>query len=446
MTASDLAQGIINDLLRSAWIIERARGTIYRSWSDDDPSYVAAAENAAARAEIVGRALDGAGRAPDEALVEPHAAWIRSVIGDGPEEIPLAPMFLIRLADWVDAHTAPFLEETERLRQLGDDAKANMVVPSSLPRQPGFDPLPTTDLEPPGEVLFTFGILSDMHIGSRYEKRVRAAIADLNDSPAELVIQLGDITDHGNRSEFDRAEEILSELRMPFATMMGNHDVYSIGEQRLSGREYYGNTFGREPDGVMLEHKGFRFAVLDSIEHFASPFSPFDLITGRFVEGEPSGAVVRGSLTAPQHEILADLAAPGGGPAFVFLHHPVQPFTGFPPVLLGLRDEDSGRLHAVCDSGNVWGIFAGHTHRNARTRDFDGVPAHEVAIPRDFPFGYALVDVCSNGYRYRFLQISDEAMLREGYKDVGELMRRYTRGSDDELAFVWTHDQLGHHD
>jgi hypothetical protein len=147
---------------------------------------------------------------------------------------------------------------------------------------------------------------------------------------------------------------------------------------------------------------------------------------------------VQGSLTHAQHDLLADLAAPGAGPAFVFLHHPPQPFTAFPPVLFGLRDADSGRLNAAVDSGNVWGVFAGHTHRNARTRVFDGVPAHEVAIPRDFPFGYALVDVTQRGYAYRFVQISDEELLRDAYGRAGAIHRRYALGSDSERFFVWT--------
>lgn len=437
---TDMAAEVIRDLLRSAWIVEQARKRVYEVWSELDPAFEASAATAGIRAGVLAGALEETGVANDGSVVEPHAAWIRSLIGDDPTEVPLAPMFLVRLADWVDSHTGPFIgDRAARLGELGDEEKQRLRFPESFPKAPGYEPLDVPDLEPPGDVLFTFGILSDMHIGSAHgEQRVRAVIADLNASSAELVIQLGDITDHGNRDEFDRAREVLAELQMPFATMMGNHDVYSVGEQRLSGREYYGASFGREPDGVMLEHGGFKFVVLDSIEHFASPFSPFDMMTGRFIEDQPGGAVVRGSLTYPQHDLLADVAGPGGGPAFVFLHHPVQPFTGFPPVLFGLRDEDSGRLHAVCDSGNVWGVFAGHTHRNARTRDFDGVPCHEVAIPRDFPYGYALVDVCPDGYRYRFVQLSDENLLREAYAQTGEIQRRYSAGRAEDRAFTWT--------
>jgi predicted phosphodiesterase len=310
--------------------------------------------------------------------------------------------------------------------------------PSELPGSPPFERLHTPELDAPGEVKFTFGILADMHIGSPSARRmVEAAIDDLNRSGAEFVIQLGDITDHGAKEEFGRAAEVLSKLEIPYWTMMGNHDVYSIPEERLSGREYFKETFGRNPDGVLFDHDGVKFAVLDSVEHAASPFPPYNLVTGAFVEG-PGGAIVCGALSYPQHDLLAEIAGPGGGPAFVFLHHPPQPFTGFPPILFGLREEDAGRLHAVVDSGNVWGVFAGHTHRNALTRTYGTVPAIEVGIPRDYPYGYALVDVTESGYRYRFVQLSDDDLLRHAYEHASAIHRRYGGGRAEERAFSWT--------
>lgn len=424
------------DLLRACWIVEQARSSVYESWSEQDDRYPDSATRSARRAEIIGGALQRAGAEPDENLVEPHTGWMTNLVGDEPSG--LAPLLLVRLGDWVEAHVAILLDEgLDELKRLGETERGGLSFPGSLPPAPGFEPFEVPEVEAPGDILFRFGILGDTHIGSLgAEPRVRAAIGDLNSSGVELVIQLGDLTDEGSPQEFALAEEVLASLEMPFATMMGNHDVLARHEGRLAGRELYGTHFGREPDGVMLEHKGFRFAVLDSVEHESSPFAPFDLVAGRFVEG-PGGAVVRGSLTPPQHDLLADVASPGGEPAFVFLHHPPQPFTGFPPVLFGLRDEDSGRLHATVDSGNVWGIFAGHTHRNARTRDYDGVPAQEVGIPRDFPFGYAIVDVTAYGYAYRFHQISDESLLREGYEKTSALHRRYGGGTPSERAFVW---------
>ncbi|MEA2499076.1 MAG: 3,5-cyclic-AMP phosphodiesterase [Actinomycetota bacterium] len=420
-------------------MIERARASVYRMWARHESRYELSAGRADARAGLIEETLEERSYRTDPDIVQVHTRWITSLIGERPDEVPLGPMFLVRLGDWVDGHGSSFFEtRAARIAQLAEEERATLEFPDEMPPPPGFEPLETPAVPPPGDVKFRFGILSDMHIGSpNGERMVRAAIEDLNRSGAELVIQLGDITDHGAKEEFATAVDVLSKLEMPFATMMGNHDVYSIPEQRLSGREYFQESFGRPPDGVMVEHGGIKFAVLDSVEHASSPFPPYNLVTGSFVEG-PGGAIVCGALSSPQHELLADIAGPGGGPAFVFLHHPPQPFTGFPPILFGLREEDSGRLHAVADSSNVWGVFAGHTHRNTLTRRYGTVPVMEVGIPRDYPFGYALVDVTDRGYAYRFLQLSDQELLRDAYEHATVIHRRYGKGSDAERAFAWT--------
>lgn len=435
----DLRQETITDLLRSAWLIEASRHDLFARWAASTAPYQERAEIASSKAAVLEEALSDVGRQPDHRLLEGHAAWLRGVVGDAPDEVPLGDLFAARLGAWVDAHTERFLDaRAERLVALGRKETSSLQFPSDLPPSPPFEPVETIDAEPPGEVRFSFVILGDLHFGSPAgEKMARAAIADINASGADLVIQLGDLTDQGLKSEFALAASVLEELELPLTTMLGNHDVFSREEQRVAGREYYGSSFGREPDGVLLEHKGVRFAVLDSATPEGSPFAPFDFVSGAFVDG-PGGALVHGSLTVPQHEILADVAAPGSPPAFVFLHHPVQPFYGFPPILFGLREADSGRLHAVADSGNVWGIFAGHTHRNVRTTDLGTVPAHEVAIPRDFPFGYAVVDVSDAGYAFRFVQLSDEGLLREMYPTASVIHRRYGLGSPADRSFVWT--------
>jgi predicted phosphodiesterase len=439
MATQNLAEEVLDDLLRSAWIIETSRAEVYRAWSKEASKFERSHERAAARGALVEAVLEEHGREPDQDFVVPHARWMRSLAGSGAGEEPIGEMLVARLGDWVDAHTAGFMgARGDRLRELSAEEHDGLAFPSDLPSPSPFEPLLIPEVQPPGDVLFRFGILGDMHIGSKKgETMARAAIDDLNASGAEIVVQLGDITDRGEREQFRAALEILRGLEMPWATMMGNHDVFSYQEARLSGREYYPDAFGREPDGVLLEHKGFRFAVLDSVEHGASPFGPFDLVAGVLEEG-PGGAIVRGALSAPQHQILADVAAPGAPPTFVFLHHPPQPFTGFPPVLFGLRDADSGRLHATVDSGNVWGIFAGHTHRNSRTTELSGVFAQEVGIARDYPFGYALVDVTERGFAYRFQQISDEDLLKKMASATLDIFRRYGEGSPDERAFVWS--------
>lgn len=438
MDTEQLAKDLIDDLVRSSWVVETARTQLYRCWAEADGAYAQNTELTQTRADLVEKALTGRGRRPDGALVEAHLAWMVSVAGGHPDEVPLAPFFIDRLGSWIDSHLPDFISEGDRLTELGEKGRAQLSFPESFPAPPPYEPVVPIDVEPPGEVRFRFGILGDLHFGSaRGARHAEAAIDDLNRSGAELVVQLGDLTDRGNRDQYEAATSALAKLEMPFVTMMGNHDVFSYAEEQLLGKELYAETFGRAPDGVVLEHKGVKFCVLDSVEHSASPFPGFDFTSGAFAEG-PGGAIVRGALSPPQHDLLADVAAPDGGPAFVFMHHPPQPFPGFPPILFGLRDADSGRIHATIDSGNVWGVFAGHTHRNYRTRDFDGVPAQEVAIPRDYPFGYALVDVTDKGYAYRFMQLSNEELVSKANDTAGHLWRRYGLGTDEARGFSWT--------
>jgi hypothetical protein len=66
------------------------------------------------------------------------------------------------------------------------------------------------------------------------------------------------------------------------------------------------------------------------------------------------------------------------------------------------------------------------------------VPVQEIAIARDFPFGYALVDVAENGYAYRWIQLSNRELIERGYQTAGEIFRRYSTGVADDRAFSWT--------
>jgi hypothetical protein len=437
--AVELAHDVVSDLLRSAWIVESARGEVYATWSATDERFGRSRGRAVTRARALHEALEARGVAPDASLVGAHAEWIDRCAGGAGDA--LGPLLLARLGDWVDAHALPYVSSgADRMRALGEEERTSLVWPASMPTAPSTEPLKGTIPPHPrtrGEAGVRIAVLADLHIGARHaEELASAAIADINASGADVVVQLGDLTDSGERAQFQTAAKVLAAVEAPLATMMGNHDVYAASEQRLAGREYFSEIFGRPPDGVLLEREGFRIAVLDSVDHEVSPFAPFDLVTGTFLNGV-GGAVVRGALSARQHDILAEVASPGAPPGFVFLHHPPQPFVGFPPVIFGLRDADSGRLHATCDSGNVWGVFAGHTHRNHRGAGYDGVPTQEVAAPVNYPCGYALVDATASGYAYHWHQISDAGVLRPALALAGPIQRRYALGEASERAFSW---------
>lgn len=435
MTEPILPDEIRTDLLRSSWVVEAARAEVYGSWAAEAPRFEAAGSRAVRRAAIVEASLISRVRKTDSALVDPHADWMRSVAGAGASDEPYSELFLVRLGDWAGAHIAPYLDDGAlELQALGEEDRSAVEFPRELPAVLEFEPLPGAEA-PTGEVRLRVAVLSDLHFGSRWgEASARAAVEDVNSSGAELCIQLGDISDAGEASELALAQEVLSGLAMPWHCVIGNHDVYSRSEGTLT--DHFAASFGRAAGGALIEYEGMRFCLLDSADRSPSPFPPFDLVTGEFTGGR-GGTAERGSLTSAQHNILAEVASPGGAPTFVFLHHPVQPFTSFPPIIFGLRDLDSGRLHATCDSGNVWGVFCGHTHRNARTRDFDGVPATEVATPGGYPFGYGLIDILRDGYSYRFVQLSDRALVAEMHTHTNAFLHRYGLGPPSARNFEW---------
>ena len=429
----------MRDILRAGWLIERARADVYRIWQQRDPRFAASAQRTTERAAVIAAGLDSSGGPPDEEFSAGHRDWMLGIVGAVPGAVALSELLLIRFGDWVENHAGAYLGSSlARLKEIGDQEKAAVAWPAELPPAPPFEPVGSPAPAPPGDVLFRFAVLGDLHVGSpRGEIHSRAAVRDINSSGAELVVQMGDLADNGERTELERAKNVLDGLDVPYHVTIGNHDLFSASRRDLSGAASFADIFGRSLDGELFEHRGFKFAILDSAEHAVSPFPPFNLITGEFTDGG-GGAVPRGALSPAQHDILAEVAGPSGGPAFLFLHHPPQPFTGFPPLVFGLKEADSGRLHAACDSGNVWGIFAGHTHRNKLSRPFGPTPVQEVAVPRDYPFGYALVDVTRHGYAFTFRQIGDQDLLHDAYAHTSSVHRRYSGGSDCDRGWLFT--------
>ncbi|MGH2806689.1 MAG: hypothetical protein ACRDKT_05380, partial [Actinomycetota bacterium] len=157
MSTLGLAEEIILDLLRSAWVVEAGRTKLYEKWGALEDRYVAGAERTTRRGEILAGALAAQGKAPDEGLVEDHHRWLESLVGGRPDEVPLGFLFAARIGDWIDTHVATFLPAGgDELKALGDEERSGLEFPNDLPPAPGYEPVVPTPVEPPGDVRFRF--------------------------------------------------------------------------------------------------------------------------------------------------------------------------------------------------------------------------------------------------------------------------------------------------
>jgi 3',5'-cyclic AMP phosphodiesterase CpdA len=183
-------------------------------------------------------------------------------------------------------------------------------------------------------------------------------------SPApDLVVISGDIANSALPEEYERARTLLGALRIPFATIPGNHD------RRIPMRSAFPDAAYGTQDGAlnaMREVHGLDVLLIDST-----------------VPGEAYGELDTATLTWLERT----LAVSRTRPALLFLHHP--PFrTGIVySDAIGLRNSDAlATLLRKYPRARL--VAAGHMHRGAQTV-FAGIsaticPAGEQAVTLDF--------------------------------------------------------------
>ena len=238
----------------------------------------------------------------------------------------------------------------------------------------------TTLTPPPGEELFRFATISDLHLGLQFfgfrhtmterpapavphpERCATAALDELQAWGAQLLLAKGDLTNRGQTEEWEALDRVLRPVPIPVLVTLGNHDV--------------ARTAGRVDPHVALAHAGRR--APSPVEHLDVPGLRI-VMTDSTVPGHHAGRV--GHLTAPVTELTrtADTAA------FVVLHHylvrlPIQTF--WPPGVPA-RDADPF-LDALAEANPATLVTSGHTHRHRRFHH-GPVVLSEVGSPKDYP-------------------------------------------------------------
>jgi len=134
---------------------------------------------------------------------------------------------------------------------------------------------------------FTFAIIADTH--SAYDELNLAVVALNADTSIRFLIVAGDITQYGLQKEYLWFLGILSHLRMPFVSVIGNHDALASGVsvyQRRLGALNYSFAF-----------KGIKFVCInDNIWEF-----PFAVPDFSWLEGELATATDNQKLYVVSH-------------------------------------------------------------------------------------------------------------------------------------------------
>lgn len=98
-----------------------------------------------------------------------------------------------------------------------------------------------------------FGVFSDSH---QNYMALEDWVRDANTMDFDFVVSLGDFTNQGMNFEYDAYLSLISPLKAPLITVLGNHD--SVGRGKLIYRRVFG------PYSFTYEMKGYKFVVFNN--------------------------------------------------------------------------------------------------------------------------------------------------------------------------------------
>ncbi len=220
---------------------------------------------------------------------------------------------------------------------------------------------------------FRLAAVADLHCRSDQHGRFREMVRAVNGESEGLVVG-GDLTDHGLLDEAKTLAEALSELRVPCAAVLGNHD-FEGGVVKEIVRIFSEVKIAVLDGDHAVFHKRLGIA---GVKGFAGGFEKGLLQAF----GEPA---VKAFVQEGVNEALKLEAALGQldiQKKVVLLHYaPIAATTdGEDPELRAYLG--TTRLVAPCDSFGAVAVFHGHAHHGApEGRTPRGVPVYNVAMP-----------------------------------------------------------------
>ncbi len=210
-------------------------------------------------------------------------------------------------------------------------------------------------------VRLNFAAISDTHINGQsvYDDMLGLGLDDMSnaDYPLDAIVVSGDITDHGEREQWERVANTFSKYNSVKNVILatGNHDTWTTDRSQSASlfKEYNAKITGRELDNVYYSEKinGYTFVVLGS-------------------EGDGVDAY----LSDEQLEWLSqtmETAAKDGLPIFVICHQPLNTWHGLPntwsigketdPMEGGIGDQSDTVKNILTAYDNVF-FINGHIH------------------------------------------------------------------------------------
>jgi parallel beta-helix repeat protein len=213
-----------------------------------------------------------------------------------------------------------------------------------------------------------------------------------NEYNIAFVVVLGDLSDSAEMSEFNKGVEILSKLKVPWIPVMGNHDVWPhVSNEDEADEEtpdwyfhdifktqyeYLSNIFQnweKEPvpkqnpetgkwyyfQNFAFDYKGYHFVGLDfnSRDPPPLPWMPGVEAWAHLYDFE-------GGTWNWFKEHFDAYADKGNENTIIFSHHPMR----WDPLPIAFSLSDMAKISWYINTNNfrdnIWGNFAGHTHKN----------------------------------------------------------------------------------
>ena len=263
-------------------------------------------------------------------------------------------------------------------------------------------------------VLFRFAQLTDLHLSpnnSAPTEDLLKSVAQINATDGiDFVLVTGDLTEEGDRATMEKVKSCLDLLKVPYYTVLGNHET----KWSDSGCTAFGEIFGGER--FEMEHKGFLFL------------------------GFNSGPLMR---MAYGHVVPQDITWMKEKMEQAGKEKPVILVTHYPQT-----EGDVDNWYDVTDAVRPYNVrlfIGGHYHVNKNWR-YDGIPGilmRSNLRDKEGKPGYGIYEVTSDSIRVFSQRIGEEKKqwagfsLTENYYDHNGRAEKYPDFSaNKEYAFV----------